>query len=1095
MTRPTLARVAFACAVVAAFATSPIPSLRAAERSEAIGIVKADEAKKGRDPVYGALQYRLVGPNVGGRVDRVAGIPGDPSTYYFAAAQSGIWKTDDAGHSWKPIFEDQPTQSTGSIAVAPSDPNVLYVGSGEANIRGNVAIGLGIFKSTDAGKSWTQVWKTHGQVGTLIVHPNDPDTVYAAVLGSPFGPGRDRGIYRSRDGGKSWQKVLYRDADSGGADIAFDPSNPRILLASLWQTRRTPWNLTSGGPGSGLFRSTDGGDSWKAIEFGELKTKAVAAKPGEPLPTPAKGAPDVEPIGKIGVAFAPSLPSRVYALVEAEHGGLFRSDDGGETFKRINESRSLRQRAWYYSTLVVDPVDPDVVWFPQVNLQRSIDGGKSVQSAQEGLHHGDNHDVWIDPKNPERMIVGNDGGVDLTTDGGRTWSSPDLPLGQFYNVAVDDRVPYHLGGTVQDEGTASGPSRALNAGGNLLALWKYVGGGESGDFVYDPVEPGQVYAGEYGGYLSHYDERTAQLRSITAYPFDPSGHGAVDAQYRFQWTAPVATSPHDPKVLYHGANVLFMTRDRGMSWTAISPDLTRNDPSKQQWSGGPITGDNTTVEFYDTIFSVAESPRVAGTIWVGSDDGLVHLTRDGGKNWTAVTPGAVPAWSTVECITPSRWEDGTAYVAVDAHRLDDHRPYLFKTRDFGKSWQRLDQGLPADMSVLTVKEDERDPQLLYLGGERGVFLSRDGGARFEPLKLNLPAVAVTDLETRHDDLIVATRGRALWILEDLDALRHADAAARAAALQLWPGKPAPRWRMEGRWSDAAKIDDAPVGAVLSYWLKDAPAGELALEISDADGKLVRTLSSVPKPPRFAEDDPDEPTKPAEPELTKEQGFNRIVWDLRHREPRRLEKAKTDIGNPEIAPMAAPGTYHAKLTVDVGLPTARSVSADLVVTADPRLALGVDDIRTNVAFSLGIRDAMDRALDLIDNVRATREQVSELGKRLGTDPARKNLVEQSVALAKRCDDIEARLHNPKAEVVYDILAQRGGAKLYSQLAFLIANVDSSDSPPTAAQRQRYNALDAEIGALRDEVAKMRATDIANLEQALEAAKVPRIVLPH
>ena len=1075
--RPTLAAIAALLALSALF-----PGAAGAVRKDPVDKqagnieLQISEKDRKRDKVYGDLKYRLIGPAVGGRVDRVYGVPGDPKTYYLAAAQGGVWKSSNGGRDWDPVFDEQPTQSIGSLAVAPSDPNVIYVGSGEANIRGNVAIGVGIFKSTDAGKTWNKVWNTRGQIGTLLVHPTNPDIAYAAVLGSPFGPNADRGVYRTSDGGRSWQRVLFKNVDTGASDIAMDPANPRILMAGMWQARRTPWGMTSGGPGSGLFRSIDGGDHWVHIADEDFPKDLV---------------------GKIGVAFAPSDSARVYALIEAEKGGLYRSDDRGETWSLVNEDHALRQRAWYYSTITVDPRNPDVVWFPQVNLLRSIDGGKTVQSVQEELHHGDNHDLWIDPRDPLRMIDGNDGGVDITSDGGKTWFSPPLPLAQFYNIDVDNRVPYHVGGTMQDWGTASGPSRALNEGGNIPGLWLAVGGGESGDFLYDPAEVGNIYAGEYGGYLSHYIERSAQQRNISVYPYNPSGHGAVDLQYRFQWTAPLASSPHDPKVLYHGANVLFRTRDRGVSWEKISPDLTRDDKSKQQWSGGPITGDNTGVEVYDTIFSIAESALAKGTIWTGSDDGLVWISRDDGGSWNKVTPTGLPAWAKVECIAPSPHVAGGAWVAADAHWSDDRHPYLFHTADFGQSWRRLGAGLPDDAPVLTVREDPDAAGFVYVGTERGIYISRDGGGSFEPLRLNLPAVSVTDMETRHGDLVFGTRGRGIWVLEDLAALREASPAARAAPLQLFASKPAYRFRQENRWSSEGGLEEPPVGAQLSYWLKDKPDGELTMAIFDAQGHKVRTLSSVLKEAQYDEDDPDQPTKAPEPELTHEQGFNRVVWDLRHDGARRIEEAKIDAGEPELGPMVAPGRYTLKLAVGLAGPKQKTATREIEVLADPRAGVSEADIRASVDFTLASRDALNRTLDAIEQVRSAHEQADDIVKRLAATGKHADLVALAAALVKRCDEIEARLHNPRAEVVYDILAQKGGAQLYSQISFLYSSSgsQSSDYPPPQGTRERLAALDAEVAALNAEVQKMRSGEIARLEAALNAAGVPRILLPH
>jgi photosystem II stability/assembly factor-like uncharacterized protein len=571
------------------------------------------------------LKYRSIGPAAGGRVCRVAGVAGNPLVYFAATASGGVWRSLDGGLSWKCVTDRLPTSTAGSIAVAPSDPNVLYMGSGEANIRNNVVPGNGIYKSTDGGSNWTYVWKQDGQIGTMVVHPRNPDIAFAAVLGKAFGPSGERGVYRTTDGGKTWAGVLKKDQDTGASDVALDPANPNIVFAGLWQTRRRPWELTSGGPGSGLYVSRNSGDTWKPL-----------AEHGLP-----KG-----PWGKIGVAVAPSDGRKVYALIEAEQGGLFRSDDGGETWKLASGDRGLRQRAWYYSTLTIDPRNPDVVWCPSVPMLRSIDGGRTFKPVR-GFHHGDHHDLWIDPANPRRMIGGNDGGVDISLNGGETWYAPPLPISQFYRIGVDTRNPYHIAGTMQDLGSIAGPSNSLSAGGIALGDWYNVGGGETGYAVSDPTDPDVVYAGEYAGVITRYDHRTRQARTVSGYVENPSGHSAADMKYRFRWPAPIAGSPHDPKVIYHAANVLFRTADAGQTWTPISPDLTRDDKRRQRWSGGPITGDNTTAEYYCTISAVAESPKEKGLIWVGSDDGRIHLTRDGGKAWSDVTENmtGLPEWA------------------------------------------------------------------------------------------------------------------------------------------------------------------------------------------------------------------------------------------------------------------------------------------------------------------------------------------------------------------------------------------------------------------------------------------------------------------
>jgi photosystem II stability/assembly factor-like uncharacterized protein len=691
------------------------------------------------------LKYRLLGPAWGGRVSRAVGVPGEP-VFYMATASGGVWKSNDNGITWASIWDDQPISSIGSIAVAASDSNVIYVGSGEANIRGNVAAGNGIYKSTDAGKTWKHVWKQEGQIGMMAVHPSNADVAFAAVLGHAFGPNAERGVYRTKDGGKTWEQVLKKNENTGASDVAIDPSNPNIVFAGLWEARRYPWDLKSGGPGSGLYISRDGGDTWTQLDGKEK---------GKGLP---------EGIwGKVGLAIAPSDGNRVYALIEAEKGGLFRSDNGGETWSLATPSRLIRQRAWYYSTITVHPANPNEVWFPNVPMVKTIDGGKTLELVR-GIHHGDHHDAWFDPKNPKRTITANDGGVDISSDGGKTWYAPALPIAQFYHVSADNRVPFSVAGSMQDIGTTQGPSNSLRGGGIRNTDWHGVGGGEAGWVVSDWADPNIVYAGEYGGIFTRYDHRTRQARNVTVFPDDPSGHGAADFKYRFQWTAPIHVSPHDAKVIYHGGNVLFKTTDGGQTWTTISPDLSRNDRTKQQWAGGPITGDNTGVEVYCTIFCVAESPVQKDLVWAGTDDGLVHITRDGGKTWknlTSALPG-IPEWATVSMIEASRHDAGTAYIVVDNHRLDDMKPYLYKTSDFGATWTRLDSSLPRDVYLHAIREDAKDRNLLYLGTERGVNYSMDGGKTWQPLKLNLPTVAVHDLAVKENTLVVGTHGRSIW---------------------------------------------------------------------------------------------------------------------------------------------------------------------------------------------------------------------------------------------------------------------------------------------------------------------------------------------
>ena len=1015
---------------------------------------------------YGALAFRSIGPAIGGRLTRVAGVPGDPDTWYFAAAQGGVWKSEDGGHKFKPIMDEQYSASIGALALAPSDPNVIYVGGGEANPRGNVMLGHGIWKSADAGKTWEHVWKEKGQIGTVAVHPQNPDIAFAAVLGSPFAPSDARGVYRTSDGGKTWQRVLHKDAVTGASDVAIDPNNPRVLYAGMWQFKRTPWQTTSGGPGSGLHRSADGGDTWQALS-------------GNGLPAGEWG--------KVGVAVAPSDSKRVYALIEAEEGGLFRSDDAGVNWSRVNDHRSLRQRAWYYSTLTIDPRDPDTVWFPQVPLLRSTDGGKTIAQVK-GPHHGDHHDIWIDPRDPRRMASGNDGGIDISLDAGKTWFNPDLPLAQFYNIDVDDRTPWHVGGTMQDWGTASGPNMLPQNEGPMLADWRYVGGGEAGDFKYDPAQPGTVYAGEYGGYLTHYDEGSGQYRNISIYPANPSGIKPKELQYRFQWTAPLEISPHDPKVLYHGGNVLFRTTDRGATWTAISPDLTRNDRSKQEWSGGPITGDITGVETYGTIFAIEESPVVAGQIWAGTDDGRVQLTRDGGASWTDVTPKAMPEWGTVESIELSGSDAGSAWVVVDARRLGDQRPHLFHTRDFGASWTTRTSGLPDDQPLFVVREDPEDARIVWLGGERGLWMSRDAGGSWSPVKQGLPPVAVTDIERKHGALVLGTR-RGIWALDDVRPLRELDATIKAQPAHLFGPLPAVRWVFDYVWGDQGAAPNPPYGISFAYWLQQESKDEIRAEILDDQGRVIRTLSSVVRPAKYGKDDPDDPTEEPKPALTKAQGINRATWDLRMEGARRIA-SKLDAGEPEQGPMVAPGKYTLRLVA-----AGTTLEQPVEVRADPRSTIAPEALQANIAFGVALRDAMDRALGYIDAVRAIREQTVDLRRRTESNAAASQLRATADTVIARTTAIEAELHNPGAQVVYDILAGReGGAKLYSQLSPLYSWAIQSDDAPTQGMRERKAWLDGELARIGAEITALRAGEVARMEDEATALALPRVIVP-
>jgi photosystem II stability/assembly factor-like uncharacterized protein len=1028
--------------------------------------------------VFKNLKFRNLGPAIGGRTSRVCGVVGDALTYYAATASGGVWKSTDGGMTWKPIFDDQPVSSIGSLAVAPSDPNVVYVGSGEANIRGNVALGNGIYKSTDAGRTWKHVWKQPGQIGTMIVHPTNPDIAFAAVLGSPFGPSKERGVYRTTNGGKTWEQVLSKNPETGASDVCFDPTNPNILFAGLWQTRRRPWEMSSGGAGSGLYTSRDGGDTWKQI----TTTKADGSPSGLP-----------EGIyGKIGVAVAPTNGNRVYALIEAEKGGLYRSDDGGVAWRLQNDARSLRQRAWYYSTMTVHPQNPDVVWFPQVPMLRTSDGGKTLERVR-GFRHGDHHDIWIDPKNPQRMINANDGGVEVSTDGGKTWFAAAMPTMQFYHVAVDNGTPYKISGAAQDWGTFSTQHNTLNYGGISPSDWHGVGGGEAGHTAHHPTDSNIVYAGEYGGAITRYDHRTRQTQNVTVYPTNPSGHGAADLAYRFQWTAPILISPHDANTVYHAANVLFKTTNGGLSWTKISDDLTRNDKSKQQWSGGPITGDNTGVETYCTIFAVAESPLKQGVIWVGSDDGLVHVSQDGNAakpTWTNVTKAIpdFPEWGTVKTIEPSRFDAATAYVVAEAHRMDDHKPYLWKTSDYGKTWKKLTAKLPQDVYVHVVREDLKKRGLLYLGTERGLMVSPDDGTTWQPLVMNFPTVAVHDMVVKNNDLVIATHGRSFWIFDDLTPIREFAGKMNTAPepSTLLPVQTTMRWLYHYDGGGYGTMPNPPQAMNLHYWLK-TNATSATIDIVDAGGNIVRTLSH----------------KPAEqPEtglgdyggggdtLSVLAGLYRTTWDLRYKGAEFIKDGKTDGGDVVSGPLAAPGTYTVRLSVDGKVVNTQTA----VLAPDPRQTVQ-PQLAETLKFTLAVRDTISAITRLVTQIRSVKRQLERRNEVLGSEPKYAELVKTSKTLIAKCDSVEGKLHNATAKITYDILAGKNntGAKLYAILAQVYETAKGSDNPITQGVKDVFAEEVRNFQTFAAEWQRVLSADLEPLNKTAKAADVPHILL--
>ncbi len=1018
------------------------------------------------DPsLYGAMEWRCIGPFRGGRVTAVAGHPGQPGTYYFGATGGGVWKTEDGGLSWKCVSDGFfKTGSVGAIAVAEADPNVIYVGMGEAPIRGNVSHGDGLYKSTDAGKTWAHVGLADtSQISRVRVHPRDPDLVYVAALGHVYGPNVDRGIFRTNDGGRTWQKVLFRDNRTGAIDLVLDPANPRVIYASLWEAGRTPHSLTSGGPGSGLFKSVDGGTNWT-----ELSQR--------------KGLPQ-SILGKIGVAVSAARPERVWAIVEAEDGGVFRSDDGGETWQKVNEERRLRQRAWYYSRIYADPQDAETVYVLNTAFYRSTDGGKTYAAIR--VPHGDNHDLWIDPGNASRMINSNDGGANVTTNGGLSWTAQDnQPTAQFYHVAVDDRFPYWVYGAQQDNSTVRIASRT-DGYGITASDWHAVGGGESGFVVPRPGDPDIVYAGSYSGLITRWNARNGQERIITAWPENPMGEGADVLRYRYQWTAPILVSRHDPNVLYHAAQVLFKTTDEGQSWEVISPDLTTNDKERQRSSGGPITKDNTGVEYYCTIFALAESFQDPQTLWVGTDDGLVQLTRDGGQSWENITPRELPKWSLISMIELSTFDPAAAYLAVDRHELDDFRPYIYRTEDFGKTWKPIVAGLPRNAFVRVVREDPKRKGLLYAGTETGVFVSFNDGASWQTLQLNLPVVPVHDMVVKDDDLVVATHGRSFWILDDLTPLHRLDEKVAAAGTYLFTPRDA--YRTQGRSLSLPGVGRNPAsGSVISYYFKDKPKLEVVLEIMDSNGARVKTFSSRAKEEEAPADEFSRMFGGGpEPRLPAEAGMNRFIWNMRYPDAEKVPGAVL-WGGSTAGPIAAPGIYQAKLTVGEEIHI-----REWEWKTDPRVEASAQDLQDQFDFLIEIRDTLSRVNRAVNTLRRARSKIEKVCAEIKGRPESSAIIEESEAVKAKLTAVEEVLIQAKSKSGQDPLNYP--VKLDNKLAALAAVVASADARPTDQSRDLFRELADKAAAEIARLAEVVETDIPGLNALLREAGIPHIIL--
>lgn len=1023
------------------------------------------------DPaLFESMEWREIGPYRGGRSAAVVGIPSQPEVYYFGSTGGGVWKTSDSGTSWRSVSDGFFGGSIGAVAVSEWDPNVVYVGGGETTVRGNVSHGDGIWKSTDAGKTWNHVGLGDSHhIPRIRVHPKDPDLVYVAVLGHLYGPNDERGIFRSRDGGATWQKIHFISTDVGAVDLAMDPTNPRILYASFWRVRRTPYSLESGGDGSGLFKSTDGGETWTEL----------SDKPGFP-----KG-----PLGIIGITVSPSDPENLYAIVEAEKGGIFRSQDGGETWAQTNEQRDLRQRAWYYSRIYADPADAESVYVVNVRFHHSKDGGKTFSTIS--TPHGDNHDLWIAPGDPLRMIEANDGGANVSRDGGKTWSpQSNQPTAQMYRVSTDNAFPYRLLGGQQDNSAVRIRSRSTTGGSIGRRDWEPTAGGESGHIVAHPLNPDRVYGGSYGGYLSFFDHQTGERRSVDVWPDNPMGWGAAELEYRFQWNFPIFFSPHDPDLLYTAANVLFQSRDGGHSWQVISPDLTRNDPSTMGPSGGPITKDNTSVEYYGTIFAALESPHEPGVLWTGSDDGLVFLSRNGGQSWSDVTPKQLPQWLLINSLEAHPREPGGLYLAGTRYKSDDFAPYLFKTLDYGQTWTRIDSDIDRHHFTRVLRADPDRPGLLYAGTEQGVYVSFDDGEGWQSLQRNLPIVPITDLAIKDQDLIAATQGRGYWILDDLTPLHLAKPEITEHETFLF--EPRKTRRLASRRDEEPENagTNPPAGVVLHFWLGESAAEDpdIRLEILTSDDEVIRTFTRKPETDEADDeksgDEADE-WKEDLRQLEVKTGMNRFTWNLRY--PSAEGFPGLVLWNRDLdGPFVVPGTYRARLTAGE-----QSFENTFEILRDPRSSATPADLEAQLSFRLEIRDLLTEIHSSLRDLRNLREQIealetrhpnvegSELGEAIATTKAALTEIEEALYQVKN--------KSPQDPLNYPI-------RLNDKLSGLMDVSGAGDFPPTAGMLAVKDSLTAAIRAELQNFREVMENDLPRINELARQDNLPALALP-
>lgn len=1017
-----------------------------------LGISIFSEAQQ-RYPLDSALfttyKYRSIGPFRGGRASGVCGDYKNKQVFYMGATGGGVWQTKDGGNNWQNISDRYFGGSIGAVEVSPSDPLLIYVGMGENTLRGNVSEGNGMWKSTDGGKRWSFLGlEDTRHITKIIIHPKQNDIVYCTATGHLFGSNEERGVFKTNDGGKTWKKILFINDEVGAIDMVMDPTNPDILFASTWRVKRTPYSMESGGYGSGIWKSTDGGDTWKSIS----KNK------GLPKDT----------LGNIGIAISPSNTEKLYAIIESKTGGLFMSQDAGETWIKQNDDSKIRQRGWYFNKVFVDPKNENLVYVCNVELHKSTDGGKTFQTVY--TPHGDHHNLWIDPEDGQRMIVADDGGAQISFDGGQHWSTyNNQPTAQFYRVTTDNHFPYRVLGCQQDNSSVRMMSRTYHGSiGNQD--WSSSAGFESGHIVADPTNDDIVYGGNYGGYLSRLNHKTGENRTISVYPVSPIGEGADSLKYRFQWNFPIFFSPHNPKRLYAAGNLLFVTENEGQSWTAISPDLTTNDKSKQKPSGGTITKDNTSVEYYCTIFAAAESPVQKDVIWCGSDDGLIHVTRDGGKNWNNVTPIKMPEWMMINCIEPSPFDAGTCYIVGTRYKLDDENPYIYKTTNYGQTWKKITTGIAETHFTRCLRADPNANGTLYAGTEHGMYVSFDDGEHWNEFQLNLPKVPITDLAIKDNDLIVATQGRSFWILDDLTFLHQLKSETLQQDYHVF--NPRAAYRTDGYKNENPRNEgmNPPNGVVFNFWVKSfEDSSFFSIELKDSQSKTLRTYSNK--------------AKDKEDQLNLVEGMNQFVWNMQVKGVEKIDDMilwHGNIGQYKIPP----GQYHAKFKYNKD-----STTVNFTVLKDPNYQASEQDYQAQFDFLNTIKSKFEQIQQTIRDIRTTRSQINALKDKLGNDyPAELDSLGSKVLI--NISRIENNLYQTKLKSGQDMLNYP--IRLNDKLSGIFDAVNQHTSP-TAQSREAYQDLEVRIDRELNEFKTIQATEIKQFNELIHNKKIDFILL--